>query len=611
MASHASQSMSFLSSPENFGNASVATKHVCDGFRGCGKEFSGVKTYENHIRQCSQTLPETCCLCELQLHPKRLRTHLEQTHHMECDKCKRVFQRTDKLVEHVAQCGSVFVSCCICMLQVDASTLQSHLETSHGMQCNRCQRVFDRPVSLQKHVQSCRGGFIPCPFGNGTCQIPVNQVNSDAGWEHVAEHLKMLVCPFCFEDFSCKKAFVSVTGFVLHWKACRERTEQRGEKPSCDRCLEQFESQYFKNKHVANPFECVPGSERRCQVSWFDLFAQTEGLTAMLRVEPSAFSSPRELYVRIQSNGVVEPLSQVPHCIAMEFLNGDTSGEKNLANFYSTKLVGLNVLDQSRGGMSSSGMLYSVLTTRLVQWLLENLEVFQLSSCDEVYNFCDNILAQAAMPVEASVYEIEHVLRSSAKSLDVGEAVFKQEAFQERVVYDARASDHTFVVPIQNLLKRIVRNVKVNDCRTHELCVREHGKKKNHCARKKEVVYTGALPRLTPYGEVEASKSTTIELQDESYLNCVYLWFRDVFTEVYQARRASDGLTFVSLMSQTVNQTAVEWVANLLLTKCSSDVHDNAESLRTLVFDGLGKALVSPEKSLRRLRRKFGSGSCK
>ncbi|XP_060520673.1 zinc finger protein 70-like [Cylas formicarius] len=193
--------------------------------RECGKVFSDVRSYKNHVRDDHKGLHqcEYCGKMFAQIYGHLSAAH-RRTYKFECELCDRGFLYEGALHHHVQSvheqarqvcacaekhCGKVFTS---------NQSLKDHHKKHEGVEysCEQCPKMFNHPSSFKRHLKDHRDKLnkrvVPCDV----CDKKVCSLKSLR--EHMLIHSGDMpfVCEHCGRRFRLRKNLM--THSVVHTK---------------------------------------------------------------------------------------------------------------------------------------------------------------------------------------------------------------------------------------------------------------------------------------------------------------------------------------------------------------------------------------------------------
>ncbi|XP_017850233.1 transcription factor IIIA isoform X1 [Drosophila busckii] len=189
----------------------------------CSKMFTSACNMQRHMREAHEAPREYACThCEAKFRQKmKLRRH-EITQHTQaypyrCKKCARGFYQQWQQESHQRSCK--LYSCPACELQFDKWTLYTKhcRETLHGRErhkCKQCERSYDKPSDLSKHVLAKHSADEKAAF---TCSEP-DCGRSYAYERNLRQHMLTTHSGMRFEcqAVNCDRCFSSAQNLSKH-----------------------------------------------------------------------------------------------------------------------------------------------------------------------------------------------------------------------------------------------------------------------------------------------------------------------------------------------------------------------------------------------------------
>lgn len=217
----------------------------------CGKRFSQIRNYRNHLRSHSRakTRQPKCRICLRRfVNETDLKYHLTMNHFedkfYECDRCKRVFTCLKACEHHIEFSCMRKVMCENCGRYFPKEKLlRRHLESKmcyNSVKCTECSQIFAKKNELLKHSFS-HLGLLPYTCVRCRCHFRLARL-----------YLRHKCKPQSIHCVACLREFLNDHDFQQHKKdtGCWGNQDAKGDEIRCLECGQRFDTKEDLKKHA-------------------------------------------------------------------------------------------------------------------------------------------------------------------------------------------------------------------------------------------------------------------------------------------------------------------------------------------------------------------------
>ncbi|KAJ0000256.1 hypothetical protein NQD34_012098 [Periophthalmus magnuspinnatus] len=216
----------------------------------CGKRFSQIRNYRDHLRAHARHKAKPRCRICLKsfVNEADLKYHLSLNHFedkfYECDRCKRVFTNVESCQHHIEFTCMRKVKCEKCgRFFPKEKQLRRHLESKTcyaKLKCADCPKIFTKKNALLKHSFS-HLGLLPYTCVRCRCHFRLARL-----------YLRHQCKPQSIHCVACLREFLNDQDFQQHKKdtGCWGNQDHKGDEIRCLECGQRFETKDDLKKHA-------------------------------------------------------------------------------------------------------------------------------------------------------------------------------------------------------------------------------------------------------------------------------------------------------------------------------------------------------------------------
>ncbi|KAJ0066104.1 hypothetical protein NL108_001333 [Boleophthalmus pectinirostris] len=216
----------------------------------CGKRFSQIRNYRDHLRAHARHKAKPRCRICLKhfINEADLKYHLSMNHFedtfYECDRCKRVFTNMESCQHHIEFTCMRKVKCEKCgRFFPKEKLLRRHLESKtcySKLKCADCPKIFTKKNALLKHSFS-HLGLLPYTCVRCRCHFRLARL-----------YLRHQCKPQSIHCVACLREFLNDQDFQQHKKdtGCWGNQDHKGDEIRCLECGQRFDTKDDLKKHA-------------------------------------------------------------------------------------------------------------------------------------------------------------------------------------------------------------------------------------------------------------------------------------------------------------------------------------------------------------------------